>query len=397
LTGTPRALARSILLHVIQPALRFLPKPADKRDILLVCHNALTAEYLADVWNVLKADHRLRFWLLGPFVEERQGADDFVRSVLPLPRIRARRVYARKWDLVMAADHVSGVPLDDIFDRRRWPTLRIPHGVPGKRLDGELYAFGRHALDDDGNIRYTRMFVASENEKEMAVAINPRYEDVVAVVGSLQEDRLLEMARRRDTVRRQLGLGPDETVVFVLSTWGPNALFNIMGDALLGEMRRNLSAFRFMLSVHPWEYRPKPEGGRVWGEYLRTLGSEGFIIRDAGEDWMPYMAACDVILADHTALALHGVMLGRPFVYSPVPDQVVEKGSVIGDLMSISPRLKANASNLKDGLLEALNGYPAAKLKHISLKLNSLPGQAEPRVKDEVYRLVNLNRPDGPQ
>jgi hypothetical protein len=377
-------IARSILLRIVQPVLRTCPRPRERRNILLVAPNSLMLEYLIDLWEVLRSDKRLRFFVLGPFEA------DYEQKRLIARRIQDIRAYVGRWDLVVAADHPNGPKLNSILDGDRWPTLRIPHGIPGKRVNGEIYAFGRHSYNRKGHIRYTCMFAGSESEHAMALAMNPAFRNVVAVVGSLQDDRLLAMAESREKIRRNVGFKLEEKVVFVLSTWGRHGLFNSMGDAFLKSARKLLGEFRFVLAPHPLDYRPKPNGQRVWGDYLRSQKQYGFLIREPGEDWMPYMAACDAILTDHTALALHGTLIRRPTVTVPIPDEVVEKGSPFWYLRNISPVIRDDASDLRHRLLDALENYPSEMLSLVAERINSCPGRSAVKIRKEVYNLLNL-------
>jgi len=347
------------------------------------------AEHLSDVWELFKDDPHLTFYLFQPFEEKLPGEIEYVSNKIPVRKTSKTELYLRHWDLVIAADHPGAVgTLSHIINTFSWPTLRIPHGVPGKRVDGQIYAFNSQCYDERGEIRYTRMLVSSETERQMAVEADPGFSDRVVIVGNLKSDRLLEMAQYRDEIRQRFGVGPGDIFVLTLSTFGPNCLFNMMGNELIDEMRRHSDLFHFALSVHPLEYRSKGSGGLNWGERLAELVREGFVVRDPKEDWRPYMLACDVILTDHTSLALYGVSLGRPYVYAPVSETLVEKDSLTWHLLAISPMLRADGSNLKESLWSAMNDYPLGKLKDLNQMLNSFPREAEARIRREVYSLL---------
>lgn len=102
------------------------------------------------------------------------------------------------------------------------------------------------------------------------------------------------------------------------------------------------------------------------------------------------MIASDIVLTDHTSLALHGALLGRPFVFCPVPDELVEAGTVIRRIRDISPTLRPDASDLRQVLLEAGNSYPFDKLREIASQINSFPHQAADRMREEIYEQLRL-------
>ena len=113
-------------------------------------------------------------------------------------------------------------------------------------------------------------------------------------------------------------------------------------------------------------------------------------MREPEEDWMPYLVACDVLLTDYTSLALHGIILGRPAVYIPIPDDFLIEGALVWRFRELSPILKPDASNLKECLYQALNEYPTDKLRQLAEDVNSYPGQSTPRIIKELYDVLKL-------
>jgi hypothetical protein len=357
--------------------------------VLFASSQELQARHLAEVWDIIKADPRLDCYLRMPYIEHRPGEFDEIRKVLPLPEVPSFWASAGQWDLVVMADHLMA----DRVANERQRILRISHGFPGKRVGGQLYAFGPRAYARNGRIRYSRMFVPSQAVKEWALRMDRAFEDIVTVVGSTGDDKMLAEVDRREEYRAKFGFKPDETVVFATGTWGPHSLFQKMGDALLAGARALRDQFRFIFSVHPIEYRPKPPGERVWGEHIREQAKDGFLIREPSENWVPYMVASDILLTDHTSLALHGALLERPFVFCPVPDELVEAGTVIRQIRDISPILRPDASNLRQALLKARNGYPLDELREIASQVNSYPHQATDHMRAAIYEQLRLSPP----
>ncbi len=382
-----RRLVRKPAMALARTVIRLLPRDAGRRKVLFVCSHELQVSYLAEIWEILKSDPRLEFRLMMPRFEHQAGEFERIRRALPFQVVREFWAYAGRWDLMILAEHVlRDLPADS---RRR--IVRISHGFPGKRVDGSLYAFGPWAYAQSGGIRYARMFVPSQTGKDWAVRMDPAFEDIVAVVGSPGDDKMLAEVGRREEYRRRYGFKPEDVVVFVTGTWGPHSLFRRIGDAFLERARELPGEYRFILSVHSLEYLHQPTGERVWGEYLREQRKHGFVVREPWEDWAPYMIASDILLTDHTSLAVHGALLGRPFVWSPVPDDLVEPGTVIRQIRDISPILRPDASDLRQALMQARNEYPLDKLREIASQMNSCPHQATEKIRTELYAQLSLS------
>ena len=385
----PETFLRWVLFRVIHPGLRRLPRLGRRRRILLLCNGTQLVDYLSDVWELINDDQDLVFCLYLVHGDTRPGEVARAAQVLPVRRIDKVELYLTHWDLVMVADHVHAGTGLTYVNGFSWPTLFTNHGIPSGLVDGECYEYGKGCYDEKGRIRYTRILAASEADRRVALAMDPGLSEKVLVVGSLKGDRLVEMARTRDEIRHRLGIGRGEVLVLITSTYGPHCLFNMMGDALLVEIRRLSHLFRFALTIHPMEYRSPATGTRSWGDRLSDLRREGFLVADPGERWEPYLVASDVIVADHTSLALYGMALRRPYVYAPIPEALVGKSTLTRRLLGISPTLRPDASNLRESLVQALKEYPLEMLAELDQQLNSFPGEAKARVRQAVYELLN--------
>jgi hypothetical protein len=175
----------------------------------------------------------------------------------------------------------------------------------------------------------------------------------------------------------------------VLSTWGEFCLWRTVGDALLEQARELQGRYKFVLSAHPHEYAVKPEGQRIWGEYLRTQQQYGFLIREPSESWIPYMVASDIVVSDYTGLIEYAVLLDKPLVLSPVPEALIWKGSVTAKVREFSPILQDR--ELRDCLEIAERLYPFEQLRELAREANPFPGQAAQRIRREVYDLLGIS------
>jgi len=385
-----RQQVRQLFRATVRPVANLRPRHPNRREILLACNNSITAQYLRDVWELLRDDKRLGFYFTMALPEDRAGVQAEIRKLLAVQQVHPRWAHVRRWDLIIMADHA----FSGLADMRRCPVVRIPHGIcGGKLINAEQvdYRYGSFAVDSNGRPRYTRIFESSELNRDRIVASNPAFKDVIAVVGSLTADKLSAQVQHRDRIRRQMGYKAEDIVVFVMSTWGANCLFQTMGDDILAEAAKLQKEFKFILSIHPHEYRPKLPGQRVWGEYLRTQRKHGFVVREPGENWMDCMAACDVMLSDATSLATYGALAGKPAVFVPMPDNFFEPGSFLRRLRRMSPILN-NDGDLRRCLLKAKYEYPFDKLQEMAGQINSYPGQSHERIRREIYQLIKLSQ-----
>jgi GNAT superfamily N-acetyltransferase len=387
-----------------------------RKDILLCCDEPYMADYLAPFWELFRHDPRLgcRLVLLFPSKEE----DDGNRSVagkLPIRQVSQRGMRLRPWDLVVCANHClpKFVPSS--------PSVYIGHGPKCKARDGTELAYSDASFDRSGHPLYSLMFAETETEKSKEVTERPGLSDIIAVVGNLESDAVLAHLPRRDEYRKQFGFQAGETVVFVLSTWGEHCLWHTMGDTLLEEMRKLTSEFRFVLSAHPLEYhkpatvinavrdeirewkresrfvlrehpveaRKQPEGGRIWGEYLRTQRQHGLTVREPSESWIPYMVACDIVVSDFTGLIEYAVLLQRRIVLTPVPNTQIWQESAVAEVRKFALILD-DARFLRDRLTEAQANYPMEQLGQLARLVHPYPGEAAGRIRKPIYKVLGL-------
>ena len=253
-----RRALRRLYRAVMRRILAALPRDRSRRDVLLLCQNGLMADYVGPVWEMLRGDPRLRCFLTFP--EEAQLLHELprVRAKITAEWCRLRQAYVRPWDLIICADH--GHP--ELSTRPRAAVVYTGHGMTGKVVAGEAgdYGYGPRTRLPDGSPRYSCMFEASEANRDRVVAEHPDMADVIKVVGSVQDDAVLEALARRDEIRLEFGYRPNDKVAFVLGSWGPQSLFHVLGDSFLEAAEALLGEWRITLSIHPHEYRPSTDG-----------------------------------------------------------------------------------------------------------------------------------------
>lgn len=385
-------IAKWLLYMVIHPILRRFTSFRKHRNILLISNGAQMAEYLADFWDLFKDDQNLNFCLHKFHRDLRPGEADRIMNRLPIRQVGKLEYYFRHWDLVVTADHINSNGTLTHINPYSWPTLRIPHGIANKMVAGQLYTYGKSCYDKRGKILYSCIFASSKTELDLALGMNPAFSDVVTVVSNLKCDLILDQSRQRDDIRYKLGVSPDEKLILVASTFGPNCLFNVIGDALLAEIERLSGQYRFSLTIHPLEYVASLPNKPSWGERLSVFKEKGCLVITPGESWEPYMIASDVIITDHTSLSLFGLVLERPYIFSPIPDTVISEETLTWQLRKFSPVLHADASNLQECLHTALHEYPYTELGSLREKCLPLIGQAKSLVRAAVFRLLKYHK-----
>lgn len=382
-----RAVYRSTIWTLTK--LWLLCRVSQRRNILLGCNSLTMIEHLLDFYELFKDDSRLQFRVAFFKYTSRPSEIGRMRELMPIKEVSWRWAHVKAWDMCVVADHY----FSGLLDRRKFPAVYLGHGSDGKSKDGENCSPRvRGTFDRKGRLRYSRMFYEREVDRDCTVRKEPRMKDIITVVGSLALDKLLAQIDRRDEFRCQLGYKSSDTVVLVLSTFGPDSLFQTMGDDFLEQSRKLQGEFCFILSVHPNEYCSRALGQRVWGEYLRSQREYGFVVREPSERWIPYIVACDIVITDHTSLCDAAALLERPIIFVPVRDELIWKGSVRWKLRQFAPVLK-ETQQLREVLVAAKNNYPLQKLHKLATTINPHPGEAAECIRKQIYDLLKISPP----
>jgi len=376
---TARKLAQTIMSRI--------PRSGRHRDVLLACHNAMTASHLRDFQDVFRGDGRLRFW----FCRRRREEGDrlAISTLLPFPEVGSTWANVRPWDLVVLADH----GFSSLCTPGRHPVLRIPHGIGGKMVDGEDYQYSPHLIQDErGHLRYTCMFESSESRKRMAVARDPRLEGVIEVVGCLVLDRL-RMQAADPTQGSRVRTEGGRKRVLVCSSWGSESLLPRCGDAMLEEILRLSDRFEFFVRPHP--NLLEADGGNGWRARLAAWGERGIGISWPGEDMTEALAASDIVVGDDlTTMSLYAAALGKPLVLMRSRSAAIPSESFAMRLAAVIP--VCSSPQELAGILPGLHErWPPAGLDAIARELACFPGQSGERIRAAVYRLLRLRPLDG--
>lgn len=290
------------------------------------------------------------------------------------------------WDLIVFPEYRAA----DRFHPDA-PKVLVNHFLGGgKMINGKEYRFERE-LVHMGRPMFRKIFDASYASRERAIAADPKLAEQIVVVGDLRSDEMFKLVDRREEIRRELGFQPDDTVVLVQSTWGPQSIMERWGPELLDEALKiqDGTEFRFIASTHPLHWSGRRVAEHPWGEHLLSLQPRGLRVVRPEDDWGVSMVASDMVISDNTSLAATYCQLGKPLMFIDGLEDFVPEGSTVGKLYEISPHL-ASADDLHRTLCQVQDDYPYEQLRHIAYGVNAYPGEAEKKIRAELMEELEL-------
>jgi CDP-glycerol glycerophosphotransferase (TagB/SpsB family) len=172
--------------------------------------------------------------------------------------------------------------------------------------------------------------------------------DTIVHSGYKNAEGLIKESGNKSLYRQQLGISEDEKLIAVFGTWGPDSLFHRVGNSLItGAEQLMKDGYRFILSIHPKEYSRYDQTTEPLGDYIESLSSKGFIIRNPKESSVRYMAAADVVICDYSTLCEEAMIAGKPVILSDFPMERVWKESIIAKYQKRG-LVFGNESNLRE-------------------------------------------------
>jgi hypothetical protein len=302
-------------------------------------------------------------------------------GVTYLPCLIAEKI---GWSLLLCAE-----PNCERF-AREVPRVMTGHGmVSFKRYEGYLYPYLPCYLmsPDRGRYLVDSFLESSEFTYEQVVQQEPRFADVIDVVGSLAADDLLEKNIRRDEIRRQLGFDPADFVILIQSTFH-ESLIEDLGFGLLDECKRlaELKGYKFVISLHPHLWSGPYSEEHPWGERALGYASDSILIRRPEEDGDLGMIASDMVVTDHTSLCSNYALLDKPMLIY-LPKNGSQATDVLEPLLALYPLLD-EATGLDVGIDEAQRVHRPEKLREVMNRFVSCRGQAAEKINQVFDRLL---------
>ncbi|GAB4009056.1 hypothetical protein GCM10029992_67080 [Glycomyces albus] len=162
---------------------------------------------------------------------------------------------------------------------------------PGGELPALLAMHGRAAVD--------------QLERDCPEAV-----PFAEITGDLCMERLRISAPMRAAYRRSLGVGPEQKLIVVSSTWGPYSLTGT--DRSLPErLLADLPADEFKVAYIPHPNIDADHGGTLI-PYMRPKLQNGLIMVPPEEGWRAALIASDCVVGDSGSVSLYASNLGRP-------------------------------------------------------------------------------------
>ncbi|MDX8037080.1 hypothetical protein SK803_43400 [Lentzea sp. BCCO 10_0856] len=334
----------------------------DCHQVLVLVPHVVAGTRLMDVLTLLEADHRVQVVCAVP-AGSPPGTEEFVlaQGALLIPWEHALR---HRFDLVLAASHQD-------VDRVHGPVLVLPHGASAaksRRLHG--HGLDRASLTRAGRVVPAAIVLAHDDELLLLADACPEAVPHAVVAGDLCLDRMRASQPFRAQYRAAAGIGEDETLVTVSSTWSPSSTFG-SGPALYRELLRE---HRVAAVLHPniWQVHG------AWQVRAWLADCAGLVVVPPEEGWRAVVIASDVVVGDHGSVTQYAAAVGVPIVLASTPE--VRPGSFADQLSRHAPLIDC--------------GQPVvAQAKRVPLTISSRPGESAAILRTTMYRLLGLSEP----
>jgi len=380
--------ARPLWWAINPPARDASGRRTERRRVLLVYYNKLTARYVRHVAKILEHDPRVELVVTrAPLVDRESKVEDFDgHQSMNIPHLPFVQALANWWDLVVFADHYPAAMFHPDI-----PKIFVTHGIfAGRRFGDVNYVYGRRAVNASRSPVFTKMFAAGQLERQCVRDLNPALLERVAVTGDMLADELIRRQGSRPQIREQLKMQPDEKVVLLMSSWGPDSFIQKHGHRFLQEAEELSKKFRLVLSIHPNNWTRKIESDGSWLTALQRCEELGVTLV-SGIDWQDHVIAADLFVTDFTSLGLYASLMDRPMVMAPFEeDQFTPKSPMLA--LSKLVTSCGDMSLLGTAIDDAFNEETMAswRRRQFADSLVSHQGSSATRVAEETYRVLDL-------
>ena len=323
------------------PRLRY-PLTRQKQILLYVNNHAMTS-HIRRYPEPLLGCPDYRFFLYYPDLPTAHDPkNDFLAFLKQSPIQVIDRPQRHAWDLIVCADLRTPAS----FTAAMTPILYVNHGLHIISMNGgeDLYCYGDYAVDEKGAPRFTKMLESNAGIAEKMAQYRPAFGNVIVPTGFKFASGIQEAVASRQTARRALGVAEETTLVGFFGTWREHSLFHQLGEGLFDECDRlRAKGYQFLFSIHPKEYERYDDAIEPMGPLVEAQRERGMLVRSPQEDFLPYLAACDVVVSDYSSMAESAILAGRKLVFSPYPDGMVWKYSLTARAREALPTLRSAA------------------------------------------------------
>lgn len=353
----PLRAARNAYYRVF-PRLRY-PFTGQKQILLYVNNHAMASHIRRYAEPLLRCPD-YRFFLYYPDLPAASDPkNDFLTFLQQSPIQVIDRPQRHAWDLIVCADLRTPAS----FTAAMTPILYVNHGLHIISMNGgeDLYCYGDYAVDEKGAPRFTKMLESNAGIAEKMAQYRPAFRDVIVHTGFKFASGIEEAVANRASSRRALGVTDETTLVGFFGTWREYSLFHQLGSGLFDacEAMRG-RGYQFLFSIHPKEYERYDDAIEPLGPLVEAQRARGMLVRSPQEDFLPYLAACDVVVSDYSSMAESALLAGRKLIFSPYPDGMVWKYSLTARARESLPTLRSPAELeplLEKARREALNPF----------------------------------------
>jgi hypothetical protein len=364
----------------------------DCRTVLVVVHTMTSGQPLLDIVAQIESDRRIQV----VFTHVQSAFSNGVTELLEQSGgvvIPWQQAVRERFDLALAAAY-SGLP--DLHA----PTLVVGHGAAfGKYVspvgdtgvlpaEPSVYGLDAQRLTRDGRLVVSALALSHHNQLEILRRQCPDALRVAVVAGDPCYDRLVVSVCERPSYREALGVGVDQELVVVTSTWGQDGLFGQHSE-LLSRLMSELPADRYRVAalLHPavWACH----GHRQVKAWLSDCVDAGLMLFEPHDDWRPPIIAADHVIGDHGSVTVYAAAIGRPVLCVDRPSGWVTAGGSPHELVSHT----APVLDQDQPLPGQLDSHATVPQQEVARLLTSCPGRADGVLRRTMYRLIGIAEP----
>ncbi|WP_309110851.1 hypothetical protein [Saccharothrix sp.] len=300
-----------------------------------------------------------------------------------------------EFDAIMAA-HASNA-----LHELRGPILTIAHGAGYPRIVPETTGstdsptgVARSQLVHDGRVIPTKIGLSHQEQFALVDRTCPEARDRCVVVGDPAADQLRASSVLRDRYREALGVRPDERLVLVTSTWGPNSALAAaprLPQRLLAELP--LGRYRVALVQH-WNISQGHSRYEV-AQQFRDGTHCGLITVPPDRSWQAALIAADLVIGDHGSVTFYGVALGKPLLLANDGGCEVDPASANAEVWRKARALDLDAP-LRPQVESAIEDGEDPALREITERVLGRPGEAKVLVHRVLCEMMGLPLSDTP-
>ncbi len=380
------------------------------QKVLLVVHNVTSATRLLDVLPLFHDDLRMQLLATCP------GSSAFRAGIAEL--LAGTGVPVVPWEqavetpVALAISASFGGQLQSINGllavlshgigyTKRLATPDTRHPTPDGRRAGAEPVFGlspEWLLDQTGKPVADALVLSHPEQYERLRTVCPEAVHTAVLAGDPCWDRALAARPYRERYRRVLGVGREQRLVVLNSTWNPESLFGDGGgDDLLPSLLPRLTSefpadeYRLAAVLHPNIWHGHGPGQiRAWLDRARRAG---LALIDPLEGWRQALIAADAVLGDHGSVTYYAAALGTPVLLGAAPLAGLAPDAPAHAFVRTAPRLDPELPLRPQ--IETLLAQHQPRPEPARF-VSSAPGESATRLRRLFYDLIGIPEPDGP-